>query len=75
MAKNQLTIQVHQYPKNKDVVSKGELPAFLVIALGNFSQAVLKACEDAGMLVDINMEISSESSCKGPDDHHDWLNH
>ncbi|MCK9458230.1 MAG: hypothetical protein M0R80_01085 [Proteobacteria bacterium] len=67
----ELSISVRQFAKNKDVVSNGNLPAFLVIALGNFSQAVLKACEDAGMLVDISMEISSESSCKGPDDHHD----
>jgi hypothetical protein len=63
----ELSIHVYQLAEGgKDVVCDGNLQAFLSIALGNFSKAVLKACNDAGMLVYIKMQIESESSCKGP---------
>ncbi len=66
--KTELSISVYQLKDGKDVALDGHLPAFLTIALGNFAQAVLKACEDTAMLVDIKMQIESESSCKEPID-------
>ena len=66
MEKTQLEMSVSQGKDGKDIVSTGNLPAFLIIALGNFAQEVLKACDDAGMIVDISMEIESSSSLQSP---------